>query len=150
VLDDIDLTIINSLKNNARLGIRELARRIGKSPSTVVSRIRRLEDLGVIKGYATLVDYGKLGYQVNAITLLQVDGAHIEEVELLLASEPNVRAVYDITGEYDIAMISTFKTVGELNNFIKKMLKSPYIKRSVTSIAFKVVKESPHIDVQIR
>ena len=47
-------------------------------------------------------------------------------------------------------MISTFKNVSELNNFIKRILKSPYIKRSVTSIAFKVVKESPHIGVQIR
>jgi len=145
-LDDIDIRIINELKNNARIGVRELARKIGKAPSTILARLKRLEELGIIKGYVTLIDYRSLGYQVTALTLLQVDGAHIEEIEAKLAAEPNVRAVYDITGEYDVAIISVFKDVNELDKFIKRILKLPYIKRSVTSIVFRIVKDSPHIN----
>lgn len=149
ILDDVDLAIINALKENAKLGIREISRMLRKSPSTIINRVRRLERLGVIKGYTALVDYSKLGYQINAITLLQVDGAHIEEVEKILASEPNVRSVYDITGEYDVMIISTFEDMSKLDAFIKKLLKLPYVKKSVTNIAFRVVKESPHINIRI-
>lgn len=144
-LDDVDIAIINLIRNNARLSIRDISKIIKKSPSTVLNRLKRLEKLGVIKGYVTLIDYSKLNYQVNAITLLQVEGAHIEEVEKTLSSELNVRAIYDITGEYDIIILTTFKNVGDLDKFIKRLLKIPYVKRSVTNIAFRIVKESPNI-----
>ena len=145
-LDDIDLRIIKRLILTGKEGIRELARLLGKSPSTIVFRIRRLEKEGVIRGYTALIDYRKLGYQINALTLIQVDGAYIEKVEEMLAKERNVRAVYDITGEYDIAIITTFRSIEDLDRFIKKLIKIPYVKRSMTSIAFRVVKETPHVE----
>ncbi|MEM1680762.1 MAG: Lrp/AsnC family transcriptional regulator [Sulfolobales archaeon] len=148
-LDEVDLAIINLIKNNARLSIRDISKIIKKAPSTVLNRLKRLERLGVIKGYVTLIDYSKLNYQVNAITLLQVEGAHIEELEKTLSSEPNVRAIYDITGEYDIIILTTFKNVGDLDKFIKRVLKIPYVKRSVTNIAFRIVKENPNIQEEL-
>jgi DNA-binding Lrp family transcriptional regulator len=148
-VDELDLKILDVIKNDAKLSIREIAKILNKSPSTVLSRIKKLERIGVIKGYATLIDYSKLNYQVTAITLLQVEGPYIEEVEKLLASEPNVRAVYDVTGEYDVIVISLFKTVSELDNFIKRLLKVPHIRRSITSIAFRVIKDNPNIDKRL-
>lgn len=145
-LDDIDYAIINILKNDSRLSIREISKMINRSPSTISERIRKLENKGVIKRYTITIDHGRLGYKLNAITLLQVDGAHIEDVEKMLMTEPNVRAVYDITGEYDVAIITTFRDSEELDRFIKKMLKNPYIKRSVTNIILRIVKESPTLD----
>ncbi len=145
-VDELDLKILDIIKNDAKLSVREIAKILNKSPSTVLSRIKKLEKIGVIKGYATLIDYSKLNYQVTAITLLQVEGPYIEEIEKLLASEPNVRAVYDVTGEYDVIVISSFKTVSELDNFIKRLLKVPHIRRSITSIAFRVIKDSPNIE----
>ncbi len=145
-LDEIDYAIINLLKNDSRLSIREISKMINRSPSTISERIRKLENRGVIKRYTITIDHGRLGYKLNAITLLQVDGAHIEDVEKMLMTEPNVRAVYDITGEYDVAIITTFRDSEELDRFIKKMLKNPYIKRSVTNIILRIVKESPTLD----
>ena len=78
--------------------------------------------------------------------MIQVDGAYIEKVEEMLAKEKNVRAVYDITGEYDIAIITTFKSIDDLDRFIKRLIKIPYVKRSMTSIAFRIVKETPHVE----
>jgi len=145
-LDDVDLLILKRLILYGKERIRELARNINKSPSTVIFRIKKLEREGVIRGYTALIDYRKLGYQINAITLLQVDGAYIEKLEEMLAKEPNVRAVYDITGEYDIAIVTSFKEIEELDTFIKRLIKIPYVKRSITSIIFRVVKETPHIE----
>lgn len=148
-VNELDLKILDVIKNDAKLSVREIAKILNKSPSTILSRIKKLERIGVIKGYATLIDYSKLNYQVTAITLLQVEGPYIEEVEKLLASEPNVRAVYDVTGEYDVIVISLFKTVSELDNFIKRLLKVPHIRRSITSIAFRVIKDNPNIDKRL-
>jgi DNA-binding Lrp family transcriptional regulator len=148
-VDELDLKILDVIKNDAKLSVREIAKILNKSPSTILSRIKKLERIGVIKGYATLIDYSKLNYQVTAITLLQVEGPYIEEVEKLLASEPNVRAVYDVTGEYDVIVISLFKTVSELDNFIKRLLKVPHIRRSITSIAFRVIKDNPNIEKRL-
>lgn len=144
-MDEVDVKLLECLKDNARLSIRELAKRVGRSPSVVYSRIKRLERTGVIRGYTALIDYRSLGYEVCALTLLQVEGEHITDVEKLLAKEPNVRAVFDITGEYDVAILTVFGSVSELDAFIKRILKVPYIKRSVTNLVLRVVKDVPHI-----
>jgi len=150
VLDDIDMMILRRLAVYGKEGIRELARNLGKSPSTIAFRIKRLEREGIIRGYTTVIDYRRLGYQINAITLLQVDGAYIEELEEILTKEPNVKAVYDVTGEYDIAIITSFREIEDLDRFIKRIIKIPHVKRSMTSIIFRVVKETPHVEEFLR
>jgi DNA-binding Lrp family transcriptional regulator len=146
-LDELDLRILEILRENARISIRDIARLLRRAPSTVAERIKKLEKKGFITGYIALIDSSKLGYRLNALTLLQVEGGYIEEVEKLLASEPNVRAVYDITGEYDIAIVSTFRDTEELDKFIKRILKNPHIKRSVTNVILRIVKEKPSIPI---
>lgn len=145
-LDEIDLEILRALALNARISIRELARELNRSPSTIHEKIRKLKRMGVITGFTSLLNYKALGYTINALTLLQVDGASIEELENSLAKEPCVRCVYDVTGEYDVAVISSFKSVDELNKFIKRLISKPYVKRSVTSIILRVVKDTPHLE----
>ncbi|MCD6278788.1 MAG: Lrp/AsnC family transcriptional regulator [Desulfurococcales archaeon] len=144
------MMILRRLAVYGKEGIRELARNLGKSPSTIAFRIKRLEREGIIRGYTTVIDYRRLGYQINAITLLQVDGAYIEELEEILTKEPNVKAVYDVTGEYDIAIITSFREVEDLDKFIKRIIKIPHVKRSMTSIIFRVVKETPHVEEFLR
>lgn len=148
-VDEVDMKILGCLKYNARLSIRDLSKEVGRSPSVVYSRLKRLEKIGVIRAYTALINYQTLGYEVYALTMLQVEGEHITDVEKLLAREPNVRAVFDITGEYDVAILTVFSSVSALDTFIKRMLKVPYIKRSVTNLILRVVKDEPHIGESI-
>jgi Lrp/AsnC family transcriptional regulator for asnA, asnC and gidA len=145
-LDALDRKILKHLALHGKEGVRYLARELNRSPSTISERIRRLEREGIVVGYTALFNYSVLGYEINAITLLQVDGQYIEELEKELTSEGNVRGVYDITGEYDVALITSFRSVDELDAFIKRLIKDPRIKRSMTSLIFRVVKEKPHVD----
>ena len=142
----MDKEILRNVILRGREGIRALARELGKSPSTVSERLKRLERIGVIRGYTAIIDYSAIGYEVNAITLIQVEGEKIEEIEEMLAKQPNVRGVFDITGEYDIALIISFKSVRDLDKFIKNLIRNPYIKRSMTSLIFRVVKDTPHVE----
>jgi len=148
-LDELDLKILSHLAKNGRIGVRELARKLGRPASTVSQRIKSLEQRGIIEGYTARINYRRLGFDILALIMLNVEGGHIEDVERLLAREANVRAVYDITGEFDVAVIALFRNVEELDRFIKRVLRNPYVKRSVTSIAFKAVKDEANIDLEL-
>lgn len=63
------------------------------------------------------------------------------EVENEIAQASSVVAVYDITGDYDAAIITKFKDRMGLNDFVKNLLTNPHIKRTVTNIALNVIKE---------
>ena len=146
-LDALDLEILRILMKNCRKSAREIARELGKSPTIIAKKVRKLEELGVVKSCKAVVDVKKLGFGIMALIMLNVEGAHIEEVERVLANEPNVRGVYDITGEFDVAILALFRDVDELDRFVKRMLKNPFIKRSVTSVIFKAVKDEINIDI---
>ena len=63
-LDSTDWRLLGLLQQDACLGFRELARRIGLSPPAVAARVRRLESLQVITGYSARVDPAKAGWPV--------------------------------------------------------------------------------------
>ncbi len=140
-LDQLDLKILKMLSNDARRSLRDIAKELGLSPATVHNRVRRLIEEGVIKSFSPIIDYSKLGYDLTALILLQAEGSHLVEVENEVAKLENTCAVYDITGEFDIAVIARFKSRDALNKFIKRLLKIPHVKRTSTSMVLNVVKE---------
>ncbi|MCS7111755.1 MAG: Lrp/AsnC family transcriptional regulator [Sulfolobales archaeon] len=146
-LDELDKQILNLVIERCDRSIRELSKILDKSPTLVSKRLQRLKNFGIITKCEAVLDYKTMGYSILALILLKVDGAHIEDVEKTLSYEPNVRAVYDITGEFDVALIALFKNVDELDRFVKKILRNPYIKSSTTSVVFKAVKDDINIKV---
>jgi DNA-binding Lrp family transcriptional regulator len=84
---------------------------------------------------------------MTAIVLIQAEGAHLAEVETDIAETDNVVSVYDVTGDFDIAVISRFKDRKGLNTFIKNLLSNPHIKRTVTNVVLNVVKEDFRVNL---
>ncbi|MEM2888419.1 MAG: Lrp/AsnC family transcriptional regulator [Candidatus Bathyarchaeia archaeon] len=140
-LDRIDLQILTLLQEDSRLSFGKIASILGVSAGTAYNRIKNLEDKGILKGYTVLVDPSMLGYATIALILIQAEGTHILDVENEIAKIDNVVSVYDITGDFDIAVIARFKYREDLNTFVKKLLTSPYVKRTVTNIVLNVIKE---------
>jgi len=140
-LDDIDLRIINLLQEDSRLSYNKIARKLGISVGTAYNRIKSLEERGVVKGYTVLVDMAKVGYNLTALILIQAEGKHLLDVENEISKMNNVVSVYDITGDFDVAVIARFKDRDSLNQFIKSLLSLPYVKRTVTNVVLNVVKE---------
>jgi DNA-binding Lrp family transcriptional regulator len=141
-IDDVDLEIIRRLKENSKLTYKEIAEAMGISIGAAYNRIKRLEEYGVIRGYTINIDYSKLGYDLTAIIMLQVDGPHIVEVEEKLAKYEENMSVYDVTGDFDIVVIAKVRDREHLNKLIKGILTIPHVRRTVTSIALSVVKEN--------
>jgi len=129
------------LQKDSRLSFNRIAKELGISVGTAYNRIRGLEEKGVLRGYTAIIDPVKVGYQLTAIILIQAEGKHLMDVESEIARMGNVISVYDITGEFDIAVIARFKDRFDMNKFIKALLKMPYVKRTVTNVVLNVVKE---------
>src|SRR3989344_5107993 len=120
-IDKTDVEILRVLEKNSRLSLRKIAKKIGVSVATVMHRINRLEKEGVIRKYVALLDYDKLGYELEAVISVDVAKGKLFEVERKIATDPNVTAVYDITGHFDVIVIARFKTRKALDSFIKKI-----------------------------
>ncbi|HEW89879.1 MAG TPA: Lrp/AsnC family transcriptional regulator [Candidatus Bathyarchaeota archaeon] len=140
-LDELDKAILDLLVKDARLSCREMARALGKSPATVLKRLRRLEASGIIKGYSAILDHEKLGYELTVITAITVSGGKLLEVEREIANMPNVCAVYDVTGPVDVMVIAKFKSRRELSKFTKTLLAMPYVERTCTYVVLTTIKE---------
>ena len=140
-LDDLDMKILSILMQDARKSVREIARELGVSPATVHNRLKRLQQMGVLKGFMPIVDFSKLGYQVTAVIMVSVEGHRLREFENEMRQIKNVIAIYDITGEFDVLLIAKFRDVQALDFFVKDLLEREGIKKTVTHIAFNVVKE---------
>src|SRR3989338_7944895 len=142
-LDKVDSEIINVLEENARLSLRKIAERVGVSVVTVMNRLNGLEASGQIRGYSARPDYDKLGYTMQAIIDVNVSKGMLFQVEKKIASHPNVAAVYDITGHFDVVVIAYFKTRRSLDQFIKKIQTYDFVEKTETRIILNTIKEGP-------
>jgi len=145
-LDDVDLGIIKILQEDSRLSFNKIASKLAISAGTAYNRIKSLEEKGVLKGYTVLVDPFKLGFSMTAIVLIQAEGTHIVELEKEIAKMGSVMSVYDVTGDFDVAVVVRFKDRDGLNSFVKGLLAMPYVKRTVTNVVLNVVKEDFRAD----
>jgi len=140
-LDERDKMILKILLRDSRLSLRQIAKKTGLSLSTIASRLRKLEKTGVIKKYTIEIDPEKLGYVFPVIIDVKVSKGKLFEVEKEIAKHPNVLAVYDITGEYDVTVYAIFKTRKELDNFVKMLQRIENIERTHTKLILNVVKD---------
>jgi len=141
-LNETDKKILNNLLDDARFSSRQIAKNVGVSVGTVLSRIKKMEEDGLIKGYSVVLDHEKLGYELTAVTEITVSKGRLTEMENEIAKIPNVCGVYDVTGLTDAVIIAKFKTREDLGRFTKKLLALPHIERTNTHIALTTVKEN--------
>ncbi len=146
-VDEIDLQILNLLQEDCRLSFNKLASKARISVGTAYNRIKNLEAKGYVKGYTVLVDSAKLGYSLTAVIFVQVEGGHLSAVEKEIAQKNNVMAVYDVTGEFDAAVVAKFKDREDLSSFIKHIAALVHVRRTITNVSLDTVKEDFRINL---
>jgi DNA-binding Lrp family transcriptional regulator len=140
-LDETDVKVLKALTEDARLSSRQIAKQCKISIGTVLSRIKRMEEEGIIKGYTALLDQEKLGYELTVVTEIIVSKGRLLEMENEIARIPNVCCVYDLTGLSDAAIIAKFKNREELSKFTKRLLSLPFVERTNTHVVLTTIKE---------
>ena len=140
-LNETDVKILRGLLEDARFSSRQIAKKVGVSVGTVLSRIKKMENEGIIKGYSAVLDHEKLGYELTVVTEITVSKGRLIEMEEEIAKIPNVCSVYDVTGLTDAVIVAKFKGREDLGRFTKRLLALPYIERTNTHVVLTTVKE---------
>ena len=141
VLNETDMKILQVLLEDARFSSRQIAKKVGVSVGTVLSRIKKMEEDGLIKGYSVLMDHEKLGFELTVVMEITVSKGRLVEMENEIAKISNVCSVYDVTGLTDAFLVAKFKSREELGRFTKRLLALPYIERTNTHVVLTTVKE---------
>lgn len=141
LIDETDEKILRELLRDSQQSHRKIARRIGVSLGTVVSRKRRMEKDGVIKAYVAQLDYEKLGYELTVITEVTVSHGKVIDVCKEIAKLQGASSVYNVTGGSDIMILGRFKSKRELSDFTKRVLELPNVERTNTHLVLITFKE---------
>ncbi|MFV2121718.1 Lrp/AsnC family transcriptional regulator [Streptomyces sp. Act-28] len=97
--DATDWRILQALQADGRASFAELARAVSMSASAVTERVRRLEEAGVIVGYAAVVDQEALGLPILAFVRLRYPNGNYKPFHDLLEATPEVLEAHHVTGD---------------------------------------------------
>ncbi len=97
--DDLDQTVLRIIQGNGKISIEEIAEMLGRSPSTIRDRIRRMEDERLILGYSTIVDQERLDVDAEVLVFADIDAEAEGRAISALISLENVSEVMKVTGE---------------------------------------------------
>lgn len=122
MVDPVDRKIVELLKANSKASFAEISKKIFLSPSSVRERIKKLEDLGVIKGYSLKIDQALLGNTIEVFILLKVFTGKLQFAIEELKSYPEIVEVHRITGHQNFHMRVTLRDQLHLQRFIDKLI----------------------------
>jgi DNA-binding Lrp family transcriptional regulator len=125
LLDDKDRKVLDYLQENARISNAELARRVDLSPPGLQKRLRRLEDLGIIDRYVTLLNREAVGYDMLCfiqVTMRRHEPHAIARFRLQVMDMPEVLECFSITGEFDYLLKIAVRNRKHLEHFLMEDL----------------------------
>jgi DNA-binding Lrp family transcriptional regulator len=133
-MDSIDERLIMALRENGRASTAELARRVGRSRTSVQSRIERLEREGIILGYGVRLapehDFGA----VRAHVMIKVGPKEARVVSAALRAIPQVRVLHSVSGDVDLIAVAAAASVAEMDEVIDRIGGLEGVERTTSSI----------------
>jgi len=140
MLDELDERIVREICISSQGSYRQIAKRLGVHPTTLIQRVKNLEEKGVILGYRANVDYLKLGYEFMALVHVYVEG-DILKIQKRMREIDSIVAIFDVTGECDSIVWVACKNREEFSGVIKEMLKIKEVKKTNTYVILNVIKD---------
>jgi DNA-binding Lrp family transcriptional regulator len=133
-IDDLDARLIETLREQPRIGLVEVARRLGVARGTVQARLAKLESRGVITGYGPEVDPAAMGYGIQAFVLLELAQGRLDEATAVLREVPEVIEADAISGPQDLLCRLVARDTEHLQEVVNRLLATPAIRRSESHI----------------
>ena len=142
-MEETDRKIVSLLARNGRMSFTELARQAGLSVSAVHQRVRRLEQDGVIKGYAAMFNPEDIGLPLTAfVSVKPFDDAAPDDLPLRLQHLTAIEACHSVAGEENYILkvrvasptaledlLSQIRTLGRVSTRTTVVLSTPYENR---------------------
>lgn len=138
-LDDVDRKILRELQTDGRASFRDISSRIGVSTPTVSARVQAMTDMGLIRGYSTVLDADLLG-QVSVVVTVEAKPSDVDKVYSKLTDEDMVRQIFVLTDSRMLLVISYYNQV-KYKHFMESLSQIPEITGVTTSMVLKAPKE---------
>ena len=138
-MDEVDLEIINKLKEDARMSYLKIGKQLGRSAKTVQTRYKKLKEKNVIWISTISIDISKIGYQGKAY--LMITNAPNQDPNLTIQTLNQMQDVFivaEILGDFDILAITLLRNVESFNNLVQEIKALP----SVGQVDFVIVTDT--------
>lgn len=142
-IDTKDIRILCELLDNARMSNSEIAQKLSITEATVRRRIRSLVEKGIIMKFSIHINYKLIENTVKAYIQVKVATEKLDEVASRIVDHNRVIAVYRVTGEYDLLVVTLFVGMTELQEFIDSYLKIEGVRETQTQIVMSALKGVP-------
>ena len=144
-MNAIDRRILRALAANGRLSNAELAEAVGLSASACWTRVKRLEQAGVIRGYAALLDQAQLGLPDTVfieVMMEKHDDAIRQRFEQVVLGIPEVLECHLVTGEYDYMIKAAVGGTAGYETLLREKLSAlPGVRHTRTCFALRCLKQ---------
>lgn len=141
-LDSTDRKILSILQDDCKTALQAIGKRVGLSAPSVIERIKKLEQRGVIKGYHVKLDANALGLDVGAFIGVSMNYPKaIATVEKKVLSLPEVLECHHVTGGYTLLLKVKTKDTLALEALISRVRAIPGVERTETMIVLSVRSE---------
>ena len=144
--DKLDKQLLDLLQEDSSISNKDLADKVGLSPSACLSRIKRLKEIGVIKKYAAIIDEKMLGYEVIAFTFITLSPHNRDITNAFLSKikdTPQILECYNISGSWDYLIKIIAHDLADCRDFlIDTLLTFPGVNKIETSMVLSTDKQS--------
>lgn len=143
-MDTTDVAILSLLLRDAREAWARIGERVGLTGPAVAERVRRLEQQGVVRGYAALLAPEQVGFPLTAFVSVTLETPHHRRAFLArLASLPEVQECHHVTGDDDYLLKVRCRGPADLDRLLTAQLKGgPGVVRTRTLVVLRSEKES--------
>ncbi len=146
VLDKFDLAILAVLQRDARASLQEVSARVGLTSTPCWTRIKKMENEGVIQGYTVRLNPVAIGFSETVIVQITLDNHHEETLGQFgkaLEEIPEVLEAYLVSGDYDYHIRIAVRDTRDYERLLRERLyRIPGIRHTKSSFVLGCLKES--------
>jgi DNA-binding Lrp family transcriptional regulator len=133
-IDELDVRLIETMRESPRVGLLEIARRLGVARGTVQARLSKLESGGVITGFGPEVDASALGYPITALMFVELAQGRLPEAVAAMEKMPEVLEADAVSGPQDLICRIVARDTEHLQELVNELLRTPAIRRCTSYI----------------
>jgi Lrp/AsnC family leucine-responsive transcriptional regulator len=135
VVDDLDRAILRLLAEDARRSYADIGAKVGLSAPSVHSRVRKLEERGIVKGYTAVIDPAVLGFGMSALVAVkQAAGFHWDEIEQTFGDMPEAEECHSVAAASTYLVRVRVSSPAALEDLLRTIASIPAVASTETML----------------
>jgi Lrp/AsnC family transcriptional regulator, regulator for asnA, asnC and gidA len=124
MITEKDLELISHLRKNARKKVTNISKEMNMPVTTIYDKIRAHERKGIIKKHVSIIDFRKLGYNVNVMMAFRVNRDKRAALQEYLTQHKNINSLFRVDYGHDFMVEMMFEDIGKMHEFIDNAQKN--------------------------